>query len=727
VQRTLRRQAQEFLERPFVNRQAKLFEYTMSPGERALYDDVTKYLLEPGIIAFQGRQRKLLLLGFHRRMASSTHALAASLERVKRRLHRKLSGDETPASELEDATSVTADLEDDDDVGEDGDEAATHHSPDSIRQEIARIEGFVTRAQALGAEDSKFRALLQAVRFVAERAERGQGAGKLVIFTESCVTQEYLRDRLLESRLVTDGDITLFRGHNAGKRVDEALSRWREESPQNEGHKPSHDICARLALVHEFKTRSKIFISTEAGGKGLNLQFCDTLVNYDLPWNPQRIEQRIGRCHRYGQQNDVTVINFLAKDNEAQWLTFEILSQKLELFGTVLDASDQVLHHAAAQGGANIVGALGASFEAELRRIYDRCRTLEEVTTELRALRDRVAEDRARFEDTRTRTTGLIENHLDRSIQGVFRSHRENVPVALAELDRDLVATVLCYLDALPASYERLTQGHAQLLRVAPSPLLPSDLRDGISVALGAAREHTSLHLNHPLVVAAIADARKPGPPHSVTVTLPPDAAPELRACSKKSGRLRLVKVSFNGFEQVDVLVPVVVLNEHEPELLAPELGDALLRSRFQTRVSPRSPQELQSEDVMADAASETLFAIQANVDAIEHSRFEQAQRQAERFIEDRLLVLNKRHRLLGERHEQAQRARDRASGSHARTEAETALVSAAVALEEIEGAITRLEGREDQAFRTYQEHIHKRRYTPPQIEHIFDVDLVIE
>ena len=62
-----------------------------------------------------------------------------------------------------------------------------------------------------------------------------------------------------------------------------------------------------LALVHEFRTRSKVFISTEAGAKGLNLQFCDTVVNYDLPWNPQRIEQRIGRCHRYGQKRDVTV------------------------------------------------------------------------------------------------------------------------------------------------------------------------------------------------------------------------------------------------------------------------------------------------------------------------------------------------------------------------------------------------------------------------------------
>ncbi len=100
----------------------------------------------------------------------------------------------------------------------------------------------------------------------------------------------------------------------------------------------------RLALVHEFRTRSKVLVCTEAGAKGLNLQFCETVINYDLPWNPQRIEQRIGRCHRYSQQRDVTVVNFIARDNEAHRLTFEILSQKLDLFGRVLDASDVVLH-----------------------------------------------------------------------------------------------------------------------------------------------------------------------------------------------------------------------------------------------------------------------------------------------------------------------------------------------------------------------------------------------
>ena len=92
LQRTLRRQAQEFLDRPFTQRRCRLYEYAMSDDERSLYDDVTEYLLQPSLYAFAGRQRRLLLIGFHRRMASSIPALASSLEKVAARLRRLQSG-----------------------------------------------------------------------------------------------------------------------------------------------------------------------------------------------------------------------------------------------------------------------------------------------------------------------------------------------------------------------------------------------------------------------------------------------------------------------------------------------------------------------------------------------------------------------------------------------------------------------------------------------------------
>ncbi len=330
VQRTLRRQAQECLDRPFVGRRAQLFEYRMSPAERALYDDVTDYLLSPTLQAFRGNARRLLLLGFHRRMASSIPALVESLDRVASR-QRGMLGEGDAGTTA--AAEFARDLEEEDDIGEGG--AGTTSAPmppmpleaEGIRDELARVEDFVRRARALP-RDSKAASLMQAVRMVMDRpADRR----KVVIFTESLTTQDYLRGLLLEQTELRDEDITLFRGNNDSPRARAALDAWRDANGHG-ARAPSASVAVRLALVDEFRQRSTVLISSEAGAKGLNLQFCDTVINYDLPWNPQRVEQRIGRCHRYGQTRDVTVINFLARDNQAQRLTFDILSTKLDLF-----------------------------------------------------------------------------------------------------------------------------------------------------------------------------------------------------------------------------------------------------------------------------------------------------------------------------------------------------------------------------------------------------------
>jgi hypothetical protein len=696
LQRTLRRQAQTFLEKPFVNRQARLFDYAMSTSERALYDDVTRYLLEPGIRAFQGRHRKLLLLGFHRRMASSTRALAASLDHVASRLRRMVAGE--PADE-HDLSVMNGDLEDDELLLPEDD------APDSapvgdFASEISRVESFVARAKALVSDDGRFRSLLKAIDFVASRAKAGQGASKLVIFTESLVTQDYLRDALIESDFIRADEITLFRGNNDGPRAHEALEHWRAEVPQGEGLSPSPDIAMRLALVHEFRTRSRVLISTEAGAKGLNLQFCNAVVNWDLPWNPQRIEQRIGRCHRYGQQHDVTVINFIAKDNEAQALTFDILSQKLDLFGTVLSASDQILHRPVGPGGDVLVSALGAEFETELTRIYERARTIEEVHAELRALREKVSEERRRFEETRSRTIGVIEQRFDDEVKQVFRLRRETVSQSLAELDRDLARVVR---DFLVARSKPFTEKDGLIEH------------EGVLVAVGPSTEHQSLHLSHPLVKEAVEDARRFRGGGAVALTRKP-----LWKVEATTGRLRLVKASYDGFEQVELLIPVVVLPDGQ--LVEPSIANEMLRGELRST----SPSATRIDDaVMVDAQEQALFLLQADVDAAEHRRFEAASLQAERFLDDRLLILKKAQRTIEARIEKAQQRREGATGSEARTDAERALREAGSELEVVQAKIAKLQARDDLRYRRYLEHIQARRYTAPRIEILVDMDVV--
>ena len=159
---------------------------------------------------------------------------------------------------------------------------------------------------------------------------------KAVVFTEFRRTQDYLR-RLLEARGYS---VTCLSGDVSG-------------------------ADRRQALVEAFRNRTQVLLMTEAGAEGLNLQFCNLVVNYDLPWNPQRVEQRIGRCHRYGQQRDVLVLNFLNRQNAADARLFDLLSQKLALFDGVFGSSDEIL------------GALGSGidFEKRVLDIYQSCRS----------------------------------------------------------------------------------------------------------------------------------------------------------------------------------------------------------------------------------------------------------------------------------------------------------------------------------------------------------------
>lgn len=438
--RTLRRQAQEFLDRPFTQRRCRLYEYAMSDNERSLYDDITEYLLEPSLFAFAGRQRRLLLIGFHRRMASSISALGASLENVAarlRRLQQGLSTDDT-------VENVLRDLEDEEEVANavEGTNLNLPIDQGALAAELARVESFISRACSLP-HDAKARSFQEAIRVIFDQQRNGRSSGKAVVFTESITTQEYLL-KLLRNMGLDDEEITLFRGENDHERAQQALRRWKQEEGSRfpSGTKPSREVALRLALVHEFRTRSKVLICTEAGAKGLNLQFCDTVINYDLPWNPQRIEQRIGRCHRYRQKHDVTVVNFIASDNEAHKLTFEILSQKLDLFGKVLDASDHVLHEPRTDAPELMVSALSVEFENDLRNIYSRSRTVDEVTREIAALCDKITERREAFEKEYERTSQIIESRFDENVRSVFKRLREELPETLAGLDRDIAELI---------------------------------------------------------------------------------------------------------------------------------------------------------------------------------------------------------------------------------------------------------------------------------------------
>lgn len=176
----------------------------------------------------------------------------------------------------------------------------------------------------------------------------------------------------------------------------------------------------RAALVEHFRDSATILLATEAAAEGVNLQFCSLVVNYDLPWNPQRIEQRIGRCHRYGQKHDVVVINFLNERNEADRRVLELLGEKFSLFNGVFGASDDVL------------GSIesGVDFEKRILAIYQECRTSDEIEAAFQKLQAEMDESiRARMDDTRRKL-------FERFDEDVHQRLRIRLADAKAQLDR---------------------------------------------------------------------------------------------------------------------------------------------------------------------------------------------------------------------------------------------------------------------------------------------------
>jgi superfamily II DNA or RNA helicase len=723
VQRTLRRQAQEFLKRPFVARRAQIFEYSMTPQEKSLYDDVTSYLLDPNLLAFRGNQRRLLLIGFHRLMASSVPALASSLKKVAARLQTMLSGS---PSDGDAASVILADLEDDDLAVETDEIGQDIPEPEAIKAELERVRSFIARAETLP-QDSKAGKLLDALRVINERAPDRR---RVVIFTESLITQNYLENLLIQRGGYSSEEITLFRGINDSPRATRALQRWQREIGDSlpPHQRPSRSVAIRLALIHEFKTRSRIFISTEAGAKGLNLQFCDTIINYDLPWNPQRIEQRIGRCHRYSQEHDVTVINFLAADNEAQRLTFDILSRKLDLFGKVLDASDVVLHQPSTDAPETLAGALGNDFEGRLRRIYERARTVHEIEGELRRLREEMDEERRRFEQTWARTAGLIETRFDQRVKQAFRRLQAEIPESLARFDHELDQLITGFFEAKNIAFRRHA-GNGQIrFEVSPSPDLPDGWRDGGTAGVGHARElgdADPIHLGHPLVEAAVEEAREATQRRfSVVWMIGGNAPPALQLHRGKRGRMALVRVRYEGFERVDQLLPVGVL-EGESAPLAP--GDAawLLEHPPQDRPGFGGAPDL--ERALDDAIEELLFLDHADTTDVEQQRFERNLEQIERYIEDQLLVLRRRLNAAAATLRAAEDKRDSALGSEARTDAEERVRSVQKEIDDLDAQIERLQNRDDAEYEKWRKHAHERRYRPPSVSRILDMEFIFE
>ncbi|MEX2492359.1 MAG: SNF2-related protein [Nitrospirales bacterium] len=384
--RTLRKQVLQYVK--YTNRHALVQEFVPTPEEQRLYDLVSDYLQQPALYALPTSQRQLMTLILRKLLASSTHAISSTLDGLANKLEAAAT-----ASEAVDALpdELPDNVEDLDELADEWEEDENSPAQTArvrlsfeqlaeLRQEMAKLREFHALAKSI-MKNSKGEVLLTALRrgFAASaEAQKNQGGAtiqqKAIIFTESRRTQEYLL-RVLEQTEFA-GKVLLFNGTNNDTKSKAIYQAWLGQHAGTDRISGSPSADMRAALVEYFREDAAIMIATEAAAEGINLQFCNLVVNYDLPWNPQRIEQRIGRCHRYGQKFDVVVVNFLNRTNAADLRVYQLLDQKFRLFNGVFGASDEVL------------GAVesGVDFEKRIATIYQKCRTPEQIQFEFDAL-----------------------------------------------------------------------------------------------------------------------------------------------------------------------------------------------------------------------------------------------------------------------------------------------------------------------------------------------------
>ncbi|WP_413284208.1 SNF2-related protein [Vibrio sp. MA40-2] len=498
MKRTLRKNVLEYIK--YTERKAITIPFYPSEQEQELYDRVQLLLEREDSYALPKRHRHLTGLILRKLLSSSTKAVINNLQILKFRLEQlKKDGQQTDDLDIIQQIITDDDLEDD--IYEDAelaevDSGKVELNLKALDSEIAELEAIIAKAKLIGI-DTKSKELLQGLDKGFEQLAEMGAARKVIIFTESMRTQQYLA-QFLESNGYADKVVT-FSGTNNTPKAAQIYQQWREEYQGSSRVTGSAQIDKRSALIDHFKEHAEIMIATEAAAEGVNLQFCSLLINYDLPWNPQRVEQRIGRCHRYGQKFDVVVVNFLNQRNQADSRVLELLTDKFNLFDGVFGASDSVL--------GNIES--GVDFEKRIQTIYQSCRTPDEIEIAFELLQKELEND---INEKMQKTQDQLLEHFDEDIHDILKIKLDEAKERLDKVGRWFWAVTYQQLkDSACFDHEKHSFsinepindsffGKYQLIRKA----------GGDNREVQQLDHHTQAYrINHPLGEQVIAEARK--------------------------------------------------------------------------------------------------------------------------------------------------------------------------------------------------------------------------
>lgn len=631
--RTLRRQVLPYIK--YTKRLPLVEEFTPEESEDRLYHVVSEYLQRDNLQALPASQRSLITLVLRKLLASSTFAIAGALSSMSARLKAKLKKSE-PDESLEE--ELDQDYEALDETAEEWDEEESvpplsDADRAAIEREIADLDGFAALATSIS-HNAKGKALLKALKIAFDKTAKLGGAQKAIIFTESRRTQDYLL-RLLGDSPFAEG-IVLFNGSNSDDRSKQIYAAWVERHAGTDRVTGSRSADMRSALVDYFREQGRIMIATEAGAEGINLQFCSLVVNYDLPWNPQRIEQRIGRCHRYGQQHDVVVVNFLNRKNDADRRVYELLSEKFRLFEGVFGASDEVL------------GSIesGVDFEKRIAAIYQRCRRPDEI--------------QGAFDQLQLELNFEISESISRTRQKLLENFDDEVREKLKVRDEDSKAYLSLFERLLMQLTRHELAGCAEFLGDSAFRLSAHSFGDAIPPGLYELPRRSGdaylYRMTHPLAEAVIGRAKaRDLPPAEVRLTYADHAGKitVLEPHVGKSGWLTLHRVSIESLDQAeDHLIFAAV--DDDGGCMEPEIAARLLSLPGQVLGQPAGASPVSSLEGMVVAKQE---AIQRGISERNGRIFEAEIEKLEGWADDLKLGLEREIKELDRQIKEARRA----------------------------------------------------------------------
>ncbi|XWO13925.1 RNA polymerase-associated protein RapA [Candidatus Hepatincola sp. Pdp] len=428
----------------YTNRTSNTINYTPSKEEEYLYKLVNNFLMEDNPYSISTKSKHLMNLLIRKFLGSSTAALLSTFSTIKKRLEEKLANQESNhrfsiENDIAFDNEYSIDNEEDDTNNEENFfQPLTEENKKDIQGELQKINLILKIAQQINV-DTKTVELGKTLKKGFKKTLELGGQKKCVIFTESVKTQVYLSKWF---RSETTYKVTTFNGHNNDDYSKDIYNKWLSQNANTSKTTHNTKVDIRQAIIDDFKNNSDILITTEAGAEGINLQFCSLVVNYDLPWNPQRVEQRIGRCHRYGQKHDVVVINLINTKNTVEQKIYDILNEKFNLFEGMFGASDEIL------------GSLidGVEFEKTITTILTTCRSTNEIDKHFEQLQLDYKEE---IDNNMVKAKKDLFNNFDAEVITTFKNIEDELKDKIQKQEEDFWNLTKYIIPLMHSPYEK--------------------------------------------------------------------------------------------------------------------------------------------------------------------------------------------------------------------------------------------------------------------------------